>query len=179
MNKKRTSSAAVLVRAAVVAALYVALTVTPPLSSLSFGVLQVRVSEALCVLPFLFPETAAGLILGCLISNFFSPLILPLDLVLGTAATALAVLATLLLRKTCSGKLRYLAPLPTVLSNALIVPVILCLSTPGESFATLYFSAALSVGLGELLSAYGLGLPLYFVLKKFCPAPSNQKEEVK
>ena len=89
-----------LTRAAVVAALYVALTLTPPLSALSFGALQLRVSEALCVLPMLFPETGVGLILGCLIANLSSPLILPLDLMLGTGATVIAVFFTVRLGRS-------------------------------------------------------------------------------
>lgn len=169
MKRQHRSSLADLTRAAVCAALYVALTVTPPLSSLAFGAVQLRVSEALCVLAFLFPKTGVGLILGCLISNFFSPMILPLDLILGTSATALGVLGTLWLRRIQRPWVLWLIPLPTVLANALIVPVIICCSMPSGSFFHTYLATFCSVGAGEVLSTYALGLPLYFLLKKFAP----------
>ncbi|MBR6529934.1 MAG: QueT transporter family protein [Clostridia bacterium] len=163
----RKHSTAKLVRAALVAALYVALTVTPPLSALSFGAVQLRVSEALCILPFLFPETGAGLVLGCLISNFFSPNLLPLDIALGTLATLLAVTLTVRLRKYKETKwAKWIAALPTVLSNAVIVPFIICFSMPNEAFGLIYLTSFLSVGLGEVLGAWGLGTCLYFILKK-------------
>lgn len=173
-NRPKTGE---LARAAVTAALYVALTVTPPLSALSFGAVQLRLSEALCVLPFFFPETGIGLVLGCLISNFFSPNILPLDIVLGTAATAIAVCLTLLLRTLpLRGKV-WLVPLPTVLANALIVPLIICFSVLDAGFAATYVSALLTVGLGEILSAYGLGLPLCFLMQKFHRRLNIHKED--
>ena len=155
-----------LTRAAVVAALYVALTLTPPLSALSFGALQLRVSEALCVLPMLFPETGIGLILGCLIANLSSPLILPLDLVLGTGATVIAVFFTVRLGKSKKTYSKWLCGLPTVLANALIVPFIIAFTTPDAAIAPTYFSAVVTVGAGEALAAYGLGLPLYLVLNR-------------
>ncbi len=164
---RHTSPLTRLTRAAVTAALYVALTVTPPLSTISYGPIQFRVSEALCVLPFLFPETGIGLVLGCLIANLFTPYILPLDITLGTLATVIAVLFTLLLRKSRHRCAVWLAPLPTVLSNALIVPLIFCLSTPNESFGVTYLSSFLSVGAGEVVCAFGLGIPLCFILRKF------------
>lgn len=167
MNQARKLPLKKLTRAAVVAALYVALTVTPPLSALSFGVVQLRVSEALCILPLLFPETAAGLVLGCLFSNFFSPNVLPLDILLGTAATALGVIGTLCLRRFDTKFTPFLAPLTTVLANALIVPLIFYFAAPEAGFSAVYFPATLSVGAGEALALYALGLPLWALLKKY------------
>ena len=117
-----------LTRAAVVAALYVALTLTPPLSALSFGALQLRVSEALCVLPMLFPETGIGLILGCLAANLSSPLILPLDLVLGTGATVIAVFFTVVIAKAIGCTLPLVAKAihldPALMASPIITTVV-------------------------------------------------------
>lgn len=176
-KRKRTMPLSGLTYAALTAALYVALTLTPPLSSLSFGAIQLRVSEALCVLPFLFPQTAPGVILGCLISNLFSPNILPLDLILGTAATALGVFGTLCVRRLKGRFSKWLAPLFPVVANALIVPVIICLSTPAESFLVTYFSAVLSVGAGEILACYGLGIPLLYLFSRFGARLTLPKED--
>ena len=163
----RRLSPAALALSGITAALYVLFTVVPPFSALSFFAVQIRFSEALTVLPFLFPETAAGLVAGCLISNFFSPLILPLDLILGTAATALGAVGTLSLRKCKNRRIaRFFAGLPPLMCNTLIVPVIVCLSTPSEAFLPVYAASALSVGLGEAAAACGLGIPLILLLEK-------------
>ncbi len=176
MKQHAKTSLAALTRAAAVAALYVALTVTPPLSALAFGVVQVRVSEALCILPLLFPETAPGIILGCLFANFFSPNILPLDILLGTCATVLGVLSTLYLRRFSSGIIPLLAPLATVLANALIVPFIFYFAAQDAGFAAIYFPAFLSVGAGETIALYALGLPLYYLLNRYSKVHSYKED---
>ena len=94
-----------LTRAAAVGAAYAVLSLFSSVFSLTFGVVQCRFSEALCVLPFFFPETVWGLFAGCLITNLLSPYGL-LDLIVGSLATLIAALLTARCRK------KWLAPLP-------------------------------------------------------------------
>lgn len=155
-----------LTRAAIVAALYTAVTLV--IYPFSFGYLQIRISEALTILPFFMPEAVLGLFIGCIISNFFSPNIIILDVIFGSIATLLAALLTNLCNKL--GKAgRWLAPLPPVLINAVVIGLVLALSTTqnGEgSFYTIFLFNALTVGAGQLIACYGLGIPLSFILDK-------------
>ena len=101
--------------AAMVAALYAVLGYFGDLFSLTFGPVQLRFAEALTVLPFLFPVTAPGLAVGCLITNLLSPYG-PVDIIFGTLATAIAAAWTAKVPRW------YLAGLPPILVNALILP---------------------------------------------------------
>ena len=138
--------------AAVLAAVYAALTITLPVPQ--YGAVQIRFAEALTVLPFLFPAATPGLFVGCIIANLFSPFVL--DVVFGSMATLLACLWTS--RMTS----RWLAPLPPVLCNAVIVGAEIAWFFPmeGMGFWAAYGLNAFTVGLGELLACYVLGLPL-------------------
>ena len=98
-------------RIALVAALYVAFTVLPPFYAFSYGPIQVRVSEAFTILPFLFPETILGLTIGCFLANIIGQ-IGPWDIVFGTLITFFAAFVTSKMKKG------FLAPLPPVLFNA-------------------------------------------------------------
>jgi uncharacterized membrane protein len=148
-----------LARAGLTAAAYVITTAV--FNPISFGAVQFRVSEALCILPLLFPECAVGLTLGCLISNaIFST---PIDVILGTLATAIAAGLTVL----CGLKIKKTAPklilgeLPPILANAFIVPFTFMTATDTVG---VYFFNALTVGLGELGVIAILGTLLYFTL---------------
>ncbi len=101
--------------AAAVAALYVVMGYFANIFGLTFGPVQFRFAEALTVLPFLYPATAPGLAVGCLIVNLLSPYG-PLDWIFGTLATAVAACLTIKMPKW------YLAALPPILVNALILP---------------------------------------------------------
>jgi len=101
--------------AAVVAALYVVMGYFANIFGLTFGPVQFRFAEALTVLPFLYPATAPGLAIGCLITNLLSPYG-PADIVLGTLATAAAAFLTVRMPRW------YLAALPPILVNALLLP---------------------------------------------------------
>ena len=149
-----------LVRAAVIAAIYVALTYLAGVMNLAYGPVQFRFSEALTVLPFLLPEAAPGLFIGCVVSNLLSPYG-ALDLVIGSLATLLAALWTGRCRR------RYLAPLPPVLCNAALVGAMLAWYEAGASalFASAFAYNALTVGAGEAAVCYLLGLPLLRVLE--------------
>lgn len=141
-----------LVRAAVIAALYAALALA--VYPLSYGPIQLRVSEALTVLPLFFPEAIVGLSVGCFIAN------IPMgiwDMLIGTAATLIAAVLTRLSKKI------WLGIIPPVLTNAFLVPVIF-LTMPDMTDP--YLVSVLTVGLGELVSVVALGVPLYFALNR-------------
>ena len=143
--------------AAMIAAVYTVLTYVIGSFGLANGVIQLRLSEALCILPVFLPAAVPGLTVGCFLSNLL--LACPWqDVVFGTLATLLGAVGARLLRR-CP----LLAPLPTVLSNTLIVPFILAFVYRAEEGLPFLF---LSVGLGELLSAYVCGILLWSVLKK-------------
>lgn len=151
-----------LTRAGVTAALYALITVA--ISPLSYGPFQIRFSEALCILPLLFPECAVGLTVGCFIANFFGGYG-AIDIVLGTTATLIGAVGTLL-----AGKFIKNVPLKLivgilcpVIANALLIPIIFLVSTDSPES---YFVYMLSIGWPELLSVGVLGTPLYFAVKR-------------
>ena len=134
--------------AAVVAALYAALTMALP----AFGPVQLRVSETLTVLPFLFPVTAPGLMVGCLVANLLSPYG-AVDIICGTAATALAAFLTARMPK------KWLAPLPPVICNGVIIGGMLAWYEVGfgSGFWPVFALNGLTVALGELGACYLFG----------------------
>lgn len=144
--------------AGVIAAVYAALTLA--LSPISYGLLQCRISEALCILPYFTGAAVPGLFLGCIISNLAvgAPIY---DIVFGSLATLIAAAATYSLRGKWS---RYLAPLPPVVCNALIVGAVLVYA---YGVGVSYWAAAAYVGIGEALACYGIGLPLMIALEPY------------
>lgn len=144
--------------AAIIAAVYAVLTLILPIPA--FTGIQVRLSEALTVLPFLFPATAPGLVIGCFIANLFSPY--ALDVVFGTAATLIACIMTQHMPN------RYLAPLPPVICNAVIVGAEIAWFETGfaSAFWPAYAFNAFTVGFGELLACYILGSVLLAALPR-------------
>ena len=150
-----------LAMAAVIAAVYAVLTVTLPIPQ--FGTIQCRLAEALTVLPFFFPGATPGLVVGCFIANLFSPY--PLDILCGTLATLLACLLTQRMPN------RWLAPLPPVLCNAVIVGAEVAWFETGftSAFPAAYAFNAFTVGLGELIACYVLGSILISVLPQVTP----------
>lgn len=161
-----------LVQAAVIAAIYVVLTYFISAFHLASGAIQVRISEALCVLPFFTPAAIPGLFLGCLISNLLTGCII-WDVVFGSLATLLGALGTRLLTGRSvepfrsgekEGRFPWLAPLPPIAANTLIVPPVLryAYQLPGS---IPYFM--LTVGVGEVISCGVLGLILLKVLNRY------------
>lgn len=144
-------------QAGLIAALYMVLTMVIGAFGLANGAIQLRVSEALCVLPFFIPAAIPGLTLGCLLSNLLMSCIWQ-DVVFGTLATLLGALGARWLRKYPA-----LVPLPTVVSNTVIVPLVLAYGYHAEEGLPFLM---LTVGLGEVLSAYALGLLLLLALRK-------------
>jgi len=148
--------------AAMVAALYAVMSYFGDIFGLTFGGIQFRFAEALCVLPFLFPTTALGLFTGCFITNLLSPFG-PLDIVVGSLATLLAGLWT------SRVPYKWLAPLPPVICNAVLVGFTIGWAEAG-GFTNRFFPAwianGLSVGLGELGACYMLGMLLLYNLPR-------------
>lgn len=156
--RQKNNRALFLAYAAVIAALYTALTLLAAAWGLAYGPVQFRFSEALTILPVFAAAAVPGLTVGCFLSNLFSGY--STDLVVGTLATLLSAIGTRLLRDIRWRGLPVLAPLPPVLINAVFVGAeIVCLSPGGFAWAE-FLTQAVSVGLGELAVCYGLGLPL-------------------
>ena len=156
MHHKSKTRILFLAQSALIAALYTVLTVIVGAFGLASGAVQIRISEALCILPVFTPAAIPGLALGCLLSNLFMASLWQ-DVLFGTLATLLGALGAYYLRR-----LPLLSPLPTVLANTLIIPPVLAYAYGFEGGLAFF---ALTVGLGEVISAYVLGLLLYFALK--------------
>lgn len=145
--------------AALIAAVYTAATLFLPIPQ--YGGMQFRVAEAMTLLPFLFPEAIPGLAVGCFLANLLgSPIML--DWIFGTAATLLAALWTARMKN------RWLAPLPPVICNAVIVGAEIAwfVVQDGGAFWPAYALNAFTVGLGEAVACYGLGLLLLHWLER-------------
>ena len=141
-----------------IAALYTVLTVFVGAFGLASGAVQFRVSEAHCVLTFFTPAAIPGLTIGCLISNLLTGCLWQ-DILFGTLATFIGALGARMLRKVF-----WLVPLPTVVANTVIVPFVLAYAYHMEEGLPFLM---LTVGAGEILSAYVLGIVLLLALKKY------------
>lgn len=156
----KKSKALYLTQAALVAAMYVALTWVSNVFGLANGAVQLRISEALCVLPFFMPAAVPGLFVGCIISNLTTHAAI-WDIIFGSLATLAGAFVTSKLR------LKWLAPLPTVIANTVVVPfVILYCYTEGVKNIWVYLVTTAGVFAGEVLSAYVLGMLLLLALEK-------------
>ncbi len=153
-------------QAAVIAAGYTALTLLASALGVAFPAFQLRFSEALTVLPALTPAAIPGLTLGCLLSNILLSPMGVIDWVCGTIATLLAALLTRTLRHVRWRSVAWLAPLPPVLINALVIGAVLSFCMPTGFTWAAFGLSALSVGGGQFVACYGLGLPLLVALTK-------------
>lgn len=106
-----------MVQAALIAAMYVVLTWVANLFGLANGVIQVRFSEALTILPYFTPAAIPGLFVGCIISNTITGAAV-WDILFGSLATLIGAFCTYKLRKLS----KWLAPLPPILANIIVVP---------------------------------------------------------
>ena len=145
-------------QAAMIAAIYVVLTVFISAFNLASGAIQVRISEALTILPVFTPAAIPGLFLGCLISNLVTGC-MPLDVVFGSLATLIGACGTYALRKH-----KWLAPLPPIIANTVVVPFVLRYVYLAEGTIPFFM---LTVGIGEVISCYLLGSILHRVLDRY------------
>ena len=157
---KRRSKTIFLCQGAIIAAIYVVLTYVTHMFGLDSGVIQLRVSEMLCILPMFTPAAIPGLYLGCLLANLLTGAVW-LDIIAGPIATLLGALGTYALRKY-----KWLAPLPPIIANTVIIPFVLAIGYGMEQAIPLMM---LTVGVGEVLSIYLLGMMFYFAVRKQAP----------
>jgi len=140
--------------AAIIGALYAALTII--LAPISYGPIQMRVAEALTVLPYFFPQAIPGLYLGCMAANIFGGFG-PIDIFGGSFLTLIAAILTYWLRRF---KKPWLAPLPPVVINALGVSLYLSLLADVPYWATVGY-----IAVGQFAACYILGLVLLYTIK--------------
>lgn len=153
------------VQAAMVAAIYAALTFVSSAAGLASGTIQVRISEALCILPVFMPAAIPGLWLGCFLANLLTGGIW-IDVVCGSLATLLGAVGTYLLRKH-----KFACTLPPVIANMVIVPFVLRF---GYGLVTEYHGVdwsipfnAITVGIGEVVTCVIMGGTLLRILSKY------------
>lgn len=152
MNKKVLS----ITHAAVIAALYVVLTLVANAFGLANSAIQVRFSEALTILPYFTPAAIPGLFVGCLLANLMTGAALP-DILFGSLATLLGAIFTRKLRKY-----KWMAPLPPIAANAILIPPVLLFAYGIKP----YWFSLLTVTVGEIISCGVLGMILLFSLQK-------------
>lgn len=144
-------------QAAMIAAIYVVLTYV--FAPFSFGEVQIRISEALTILPLFTPAAIPGLFIGCLVGNILGGAILP-DIIFGSIATLSGAVFTYMLRN----RSRFLGPVPPILANTIIVPFVLHY---GYGIALPIPFMMLTVGIGEVISCGILGMVVYFALNRY------------
>ncbi len=158
-----------LANAGMIAALYVVLTWIANLAGLASGAIQVRLSEALTILPVFTGAAVPGLTIGCVLANLITGCA-PWDVVFGSLATLLGAMGTRLLKNK-----PYLAWIPPVVSNTVIVPIVLMkvygvedVAVFGSTFSgdSLHWMLMVTVGIGEIISCGILGLLLYHTAKR-------------
>ncbi len=142
----------------IIAALYVVLTLIANAFGLANYSIQVRFSEALTILPFFTPAAIPGLFVGCLVSNILTGC-MPLDVIFGSLATLAGAVVTYLLRK----KNKFLAPIPPIVANAIVVPLVIKYVYMSEDA---YLFSLCTVTIGEIISCGVLGMLLLTALYK-------------
>lgn len=147
-----------LARMGIIAGLYFAVTVA--FGSFAYGPLQVRISEALTVLPFLWPAAIPGLTIGCALANLFGPFGM-VDVIVGSLLTLIAALLTARMPRL------WMAPLPPILVNAVGLSFYLPTMTGIPLLGGIPFvSTFIAVGIGQTVACYGLGYPLLMALRR-------------
>lgn len=154
MNKNSSVTMKITVAAAI-AALYVVLTML--FAPISFAAMQVRIAEALTILPMFTPMAIPGLFLGCLLANLLGGAVV-LDVVFGSIATLIGAVGGWMLRKN-----RWLVPIPAIAANTVIVPLVL---KYGYGVDLPLLLSALYILVGEILGCFVLGEILATVLLK-------------
>lgn len=158
-SNKKAAGILYISKSALIAASYAALTLI--MAPISFGSIQLRLSEALAILPLYTNAAVPGLTVGCIIANCFGGNGLP-DIVFGSIASLLSAIGVRLFRKVENERLRrYFMPLPVILINGIII---------GWELSCLYelplFLTMLEVSAGETLVMYSAGIGLDMLLKE-------------
>jgi len=135
-------------QAALIAAIYVVLTYFISAFQLASGAIQIRISEALTILPYFTPAAIPGLAIGCFLSNMLTGC-LPMDVLCGSLATLIGAVGSYLVRKY-----RWMVPLPPIVANTVIVPYVLAYVYGAEGSIPFFM---VTVGVGEIISCYVLG----------------------
>ena len=152
----KNKNALYITQAAMIAAIYVLLTYLVNATGLASGVIQIRLSEALCVLPAFTPAAIPGLFIGCLISNLICGAVV-WDVIFGSIATLLGAVFTYMLKK----KSKWLLPVPAIIANTVIIPFVL---TYAYGVPDAIWFSAITVFAGEFISCGVLGMLLYHSL---------------
>ena len=145
-----------MVYGAAIAAIYVALTMS--FSAISFGPVQFRISEALCILPFFTPAAIPGLFIGCFLSNLLCGAAV-MDVVFGSIATLIGAVGSYCLRHN-----KWMVCVPPILANAIIVPWVLRYAYGSTDLIPV---AMVTVGIGEILAIGVLGNLLLVTLDRY------------
>ena len=153
--KKSDEKVIHMVQAAMIAAVYVALTL--PIQPIAYGPIQFRISEALTILPYFTSAAIPGVTIGCFLSNILMGAPLP-DIIFGTLATLIGTIFSRMLRRQ-----KFLVCIPPILSNALIIPWVLKFAYEFEDAVPFMM---LTVGAGEVLAAGVLGTMLLLALER-------------
>ena len=153
--KKSDEKVIHMVQAAMIAAVYVALTL--PIQPIAYGPIQFRVSEALTILPYFTSAAIPGVTIGCFLSNILMGAPLP-DIIFGTLATLIGTIFSRMLRRQ-----KFLVCIPPILSNALIIPWVLKFAYEFDDAVPFMM---LTVGAGEVLAAGVLGTMLLLALER-------------
>lgn len=159
-----------LTNAAFIAAMYVVLTYLTNMVGLANGVIQVRLSEALCVMAYFTSAAIPGLTIGCFLSNLLTGCVI-FDIIFGTIATLIGAIVARLIRKY-----KYAVPIPTIVANAVTVPLVLRFAY-GIDLPYLYMFA--TVATGEIISAGVIGMFLMKVLLQIPYFRNNTKSSNK
>ena len=155
-----------IITGALIAAAYAGLTYLSNAFGLAYGPIQLRISEILTLLPIFTPAAIPGLTIGCFIANIGSFNVA--DLLFGTLATLVAAVLTRWLKDVKFKGIPFLAILPPVLVNALVIGFeIAVFYLGGENFLWGFLISALEVGLGQLIVCYVFGIPFYLVVEKY------------
>lgn len=160
--KKRNKLTLYTTRGALIAAVYVVLTMLASMMGLSSGMIQLRFSEAMCILPIFLPEAIPGLFIGCLVSNLISGGVF-WDVLFGSIATLIGALGGRALRELPE-RVKWIATIPTIIANAIIVPLVLIYAYGAPDS---YLFLMVTVGAGELICAGFGGSALYYLMKKY------------
>lgn len=142
-----------LVQASLIAAVYAAITIA--LAPISYGQIQVRVAEALTVLPAFTPAAIPGLFVGCIVANLYGGGGI-IDIVFGSLATLVAAYLSYKMPK------KWLIPLPPIIVNGIIIGYVLNYVYGAPLLITIGW-----VSIGQIIACYGLGYPLMTVLEKY------------